>query len=154
MNRTGLAYRKTAAEAASGLGLLISLYDTLAGNMRRAAQAQRANDIEMRSSEVRHAILVVGYLEDWVNQGPGGPLAQELIALYASIRRNLIEAEIKQSAEIFEKQMNRVLEVRKHWQSIELRADPSSSEEQRRTIQMPPSYSAPQIEQLSGSWSA
>ena len=54
MNRTDLAYRRTAAEAASGLGLLIALFDTLAGDLRRAAEAQRANDIERRSREARH----------------------------------------------------------------------------------------------------
>ena len=51
MNRTDLAYRRTAAEAASGLGLLISLFDTLAGNLRRAGKAQREDDIERRCRE-------------------------------------------------------------------------------------------------------
>jgi hypothetical protein len=42
MTPTDLAYRKTAVEGASGMGLLIALYDTLAGDLRRAAAAQRA----------------------------------------------------------------------------------------------------------------
>ena len=56
MNRTDLAYRKTAVEGASGFGLLIALYDTLAGNLRRAAAAQRRNDLEDRCHEVKHAL--------------------------------------------------------------------------------------------------
>jgi hypothetical protein len=48
MNRTDVTYRKTAAEGASGFGLLIALYDTLAGDLRRAAEAERSNDIEQR----------------------------------------------------------------------------------------------------------
>jgi flagellar biosynthetic protein FliS len=154
MNRTDLAYRRTAAEAASGLALLISLYDTLAGDLRRSAEAQRANDIEWRCREVRHAVLVIGYLEDWVNKGTGGPLAQELTAFYGSLRRKLIEAEVKQSAEIFEQQMSRVLEVRESWQNVEVRNEPSGPEVLRPPIPMPADYPAPRIERLGGSWSA
>ncbi len=154
MNRTDLAYRRTAAEASSGLGLLISLYDTLAGDLRRAAEAQRTDDIEARCREARHAILIIGYLEDWINKGPGGPLAQELSSLYASLRRNVIDAEARQSAEILEQQMKRVLEVREHWQSVELRNEPSGPEVLRAPIPMPPTYPAPPIERMGGSWSA
>jgi flagellin-specific chaperone FliS len=46
MSPTEMAYRKTAVGGASGFGLLIALYDTLAGDLRRAADAERANDIE------------------------------------------------------------------------------------------------------------
>jgi flagellar protein FliS len=154
MNRTDLAYRRTAAEAASGLALLISLYDTLAGDLRRAAEAQRTNDIERRGREVHHAVLVVGYLEDWVNKGTGGLLAQELTAFYGSLRRKLIDAEARQSAEIFEQQMNRVLELRKSWQSVEVRNEPSGPEVLRPPIPIPAGYPTPRPERLRGSWSA
>jgi flagellar biosynthetic protein FliS len=154
MNRTDLAYRRTAAEAASGLGLLISLFDTLAGNLRRAGKAQREDDIERRCREVRHALLVIGHLENWVEQGTGGVLAQELAAFYSSLRRKVIEAEAANSAEILEKQMFRVLELREHWQQIELRNEPSGPEILRPVIQMPARYPAPQIQGLRGNWSA
>ena len=154
MNRTDLAYRRTAAEAASGLGLLISLFDTLAGNLRRAGKAQREDDIERRCREVRHALLVIGHLENWVEQGTGGVLAQERAAFYSSLRRKVIEAEAANSAEILEKQMFRVLELREHWQQIELRNEPSGPEILRPVIQMPARYPAPQIQGLRGNWSA
>lgn len=154
MNRTDLAYRRTAAEAASGLGLLISLYDTLAGDLRRAAGAQRENDIERRGREVRHAILVIGFLEDWVNKGTGGTLARELTALYGSLRRSLIDAEVTQSAEIFEQQMSRVLEIREYWQNVEVRNEPSGPEVLRPPIPLAPGYPAHQIEGLRSNWSA
>lgn len=154
MTRTDLAYRKTAAEAASGLGLLISLYDTLAGDLRRATEAQRANNIEARCREVRHGLLIVGYLEDWVARGPGGQLGQELTNFYASLRRNLVVAEAKQSAAMLEKEMKKVLELREHWQSVELRSEPSGPEVLRPPIPMPASYVSTQADNLGGSWSA
>ncbi len=67
MTPTELSYRKTATEGASGFGLLIGLFDTLAGNLRRAAEAQRANDMEKRCGEANHALLVIGHLENWID---------------------------------------------------------------------------------------
>jgi flagellar biosynthetic protein FliS len=154
MIQTDLAYRRNAAESASGLGLLISLFDTLAGDLRRAAEAQRENDIERRCREVRHALIIVGHLESWVDQGTGGVLAQELLDFYAMLRRKLILAQAGKSAEKLEELMASVLHLREQWQQIELRTEPSGPEVLRPVIQMPTSYPSPQIEGLHGNWSA
>jgi flagellar biosynthetic protein FliS len=119
VTRTDLAYRKTAVEGASGFGLLIALFDTLAGNLQRAAEAERANEIETRSREVNHAFLVIGHLEDWVRRGAGGPLADQLIVFYANLRRSLIQAQIKRSAESLEQQMAEILKLRRSWQQAD-----------------------------------
>jgi flagellar protein FliS len=132
----------------------MSLYDTLAGDLRRAAEAQRANDIERRGREVRHAILVIGFLEDWLSKGMAGALAQELTALYGSLRRSLIDGEVNQSAEIFEQQMNRVLEIREYWQNLELRNEPSGPEVLRPPILIAPGYPALHTEGMRSNWSA
>ncbi len=119
MSPTEMAYRKTGVEGTSGLSLLIALYDTLAGDLRRAAAAERANDIGKRCKELNHAVVVIGYLEHWLAQGSGGELADQLAHMYASLRRKLIEAQAKRSAEILEEQMALVLEVREAWQTVE-----------------------------------
>ena len=154
MIQTDLAYRRTAAESGTGLGLLISLFDTLAGDLRRAAEAQREDDIDRRCREVRHALLVIGHLESWVDRGTGGVLAQELIDFYAMLRRNLIVAQARKSAEILERLMSSVLELREHWQQVELRTEPSGPEVLRPAIQIPAGYPAPQVERMRGEWSA
>ncbi len=122
MNRTDLSYRKTAAEGASGFGLLIALYDTLAGDLRRAAEAERASDIAQRCREVNHALLVIAHLEEWVHQGPGGELTNQLSAFYSSLRRELLEAQVRRSARHLELQMKKVLELREMWQQFDLRS--------------------------------
>ena len=85
MNPT-LFYRKAATEGASGFGLLVGLFDTLAGDLRRAAEAQRARDIEKRCKEGNHALLVIGHLEDWVNHGEAeiGPATHRLLCVVAA----------------------------------------------------------------------
>ncbi len=122
MNATETAYRKTAVEGTSGFGLLIALYDTLAGDLRRAAQAQRRNDIQTRCREINHALLVIGYLEDWIDRESEGVLSQKLAMLYKGLRKILIEAQVKQSAEMIEQQMELILEIRGTWQELEMRA--------------------------------
>jgi flagellar protein FliS len=119
MQSTELYYRKSASDGASGFGLLIMLYDTLAGNLRRAADAERSNNLEQRCLEVNHAFLVIAYLEDAIAQASGGELAQRLVYLYSSMRRKLIEAQGKRSPEILEQQMAKVLAIRESWQTME-----------------------------------
>jgi flagellar protein FliS len=119
MQSTELSYRKSAAEGASGFGLMIALYDTLAGNLRRAADAERSNNLEKRCLEVNHALLVIGYLEDAMERASRGDLTKQLVTLYSSLRRKLIEAQAKRSPEILEEQMERVLRLRESWQKME-----------------------------------
>lgn len=130
MSPTEMAYRKTAIGGASGFGLLVALYDTLAGDLRRAAEAERSNDLEKRTKELNHALLVVAYLEEYVERGSGGKLADHLVALYKSLRRKMIEAQVKRSAEILEEQMAQVLKIREVWQRFELGSSPSKQEAQ------------------------
>src|SRR5579863_3132875 len=120
MTHTDLAYRKTAVEGASGFGQLIALYDTLAGDLRRAAAAQRAGDLECRAKELKHALVVVGFLENWV-EPESGDLARMLVAFYENLRRRVIEAQARQSAEILEELMAKALQIREIWQKLDLR---------------------------------
>ncbi len=128
MSPMELAYRKLAA-GTSGFGLLIALYDTLAGDLRRAAEAQRCNNIEKRCREMNHALLVIGFLEDRLARGSGGALADQLTAFYRSLRRKLIEAQAKRSVELIEQQMALVLEIRGQWQAKEFKCELSSEPE-------------------------
>lgn len=154
MTPMDLAYRKTAVQGASGLGLLIALYDTLAGDLRRAAEAQRRVDLEDRSRELKHALLVVAALENWI-EADSGELAKQLVAFYARLRRNILEAQAKQSAEMLEHEMTEIIRIREMWQGLDLRNTSAGPEilpperEQR--------YSVPlrmQMEHTQLSWSA
>src|SRR5271163_1038069 len=99
MNTTDLIYRRSAAQGASGLSLLIALYDTLAGDLRRAAAAQRAGDLEKRTQELKHALMVVACLENWT-EPESGELAQKLLRFYAKVRHTVMQAQARQSAEL------------------------------------------------------
>lgn len=126
MSPSEFAYRKVAAaSSASGIGSLIALYDTLAGNLRRAADAERNNDLGQRANELNHALMVIAFLEDQIDRGPGGELAEQLTALYRGMRRRVVLAQAKRSPEMLENEMAEVLKIRETWQQIEMRGEPA-----------------------------
>jgi flagellar biosynthetic protein FliS len=153
MNATEQTYRKTAADGASGFGLLIALFDTLAGNLRRAAESQRRDDIQQRTDEIKHALLVISYLDDWIDRKKGGELADKLIAFYATMRKKLLVAQAKQSPEMLEEQMNLVLAIRGTWQELEERAASAMEASASASEQLYPG-SKPDPETAIFSWSA
>jgi flagellar secretion chaperone FliS len=127
MNSTDLTYRRTAVEGASGFGLMIALYDTLVGDLRRGAAAQRASDLEKRAKELKHALLVVGFLQNWVD-AEDGELAQKMIAFYSKIRKGIIAAQGRQSAEMLEGLMAEALDLRRIWQQMDVRGTSPGAE--------------------------
>ncbi len=118
-SQTELSYRKSAIEGASSIGLIIALFDTLAGDLRRAAAAIRKNDIEQRCKELDHASLVVGQLESWVDLEKGGDSAQTLGQFYGHLRSQMMEASVSQSAAVLDAQIEMILHVRSAWQKLD-----------------------------------
>jgi len=118
-----LSYRRSAVAGASWIGLVIALYDTLSGNLRRSAAAIRNKNIEARCAEVNHAMLVLGQLESMSNgqSGQGNDeLANSLSVFYSYLRARMMEASIEQSAALMEAQIELVLQVRSAWQQRDL----------------------------------
>jgi flagellar protein FliS len=113
---TELSYRRSAIEGASPIGLVIALYDTLWGNLRRAAEALHNNDIELRCKELNHGFLVLGQLEGWIAPQNGGDLAESLTQFYRYLRAKMMEASVNQSAKTLDDLMELILHVRSAWQ--------------------------------------
>jgi flagellar protein FliS len=119
LSETGLSYRRSAIEGASPIGLIIALFDTLAGDLRRAADAIRKNDIETRCKELNHAALVLGRLQSWVDLENGGESAQTLSRFYAYLRAKMMEASEAKSATLLETQIDMILHVRSAWHLLD-----------------------------------
>jgi flagellar protein FliS len=116
---TELSYRKSAIEGATTIGLMIALFDTLVGDLRRAAAALRLNDIETRCRESNHAALVISQLESWVDLKNGGESAQNLSRFYAYLRAKMLEAAGTKSPKLLETQIDMILHVRSAWQQLD-----------------------------------
>jgi flagellar protein FliS len=119
LTETGMSYRRSAVEGASTIGLMIALFDTLVGDLRRAATAMRANDIDTRCRELNHAALVLGQLENWIDLKNGGDSAQTLSRFYAYLRSKMMEAAVSKSPKLLEVQIEMILHVRSAWQQLD-----------------------------------
>jgi flagellar protein FliS len=120
LSESELSYRRSAIEGASPIGLMIALFDTLAGDLRRAAFALRNNDIETRCRELNHATLVLGQLNEWIDPENGGESAQVLSRFYAYLRSKMMEAAITKSAKLLEAQIDMIGHVRSAWQKLDV----------------------------------
>jgi flagellar protein FliS len=120
LSETELSYRRSAIEGASIIGLMIVLFDTLVGDLRRAAAALRNNDIETRCAELNHAALVLGQLNEWVDLENGGESARTLDRFYAYLRAKMMEAAVTKSAALLETQIDMISHVRSAWQKLDV----------------------------------
>jgi flagellar protein FliS len=120
MSTTEKSYTLAAIESASPIGLMVVLFDTLAGDLRRAAAALDQNDIETRCKELNHAVLVIGQLDSWVDLDKGGESARNLTGFYAYLRAKMMEAAVSKSAQPLEAPIQMILQVSAAWQKLDV----------------------------------
>jgi flagellar protein FliS len=146
---TDIAYRKSSIAGASPIGLILVLFDTLAGDLRRASIAISQNDIETRCKELNHATLVISRLESWIDLKSGGESAQNLFNFYAYVRAKMMEAAATKSATVLNAQIEMILQVRSAWQQLDASTPLSPEikvaalEEQATTAYLPASMETP-----------
>ena len=114
-----LTYREAAVAGASPVRLVILLYEQAIEDLRRALAAQNSGAIEVRTREINHAILVLGYLEATLDKEQGGRVAENLKLFYEQLRAGLTEAQARQSPSLLEKQISLLMEVRDGWLGAE-----------------------------------
>jgi len=120
----GLSYREAAVGGASPLRLVILLYEQAIEDLRRAVAAQARGDIEGRSREINHALLVIGHLHATLDTEQGGKVASNLALFYEQLRTGLIEAQCRQSADAIEQQMAHLMQVHEAWCEVEQSTTP------------------------------
>jgi flagellar protein FliS len=123
---SSLAYRRAALQHASTVGLVIALYDTLVGNLRRAAAAIERNDIQTRCAELVHGFNVLQQLELMVDIENGGETAVRLRRFYSLLRKQMLNAQFKLSPAILYEQVDALITVRTAWQKVDARGTRSA----------------------------
>jgi flagellar protein FliS len=113
------AYRETAARAASPVGRVILLYEQAIQDLGGALSAMAAQDVEQRTRQLSHALIVVGQLQACLDLDRGGEVARNLDRFYDVVRSRILEAQISSSAAILREQMDLLLSVRSAWIEVE-----------------------------------
>ena len=117
------AYRLTAGHSATPVRLVIMLYEQIIKDLQRALTAIGKHDVESRTREIGHALLVLGQLQGTIDHERGGEVARNLDRFYFLLRANLIESQFKVAPHLLQKQIRSLLELREAW----LEAEPASA---------------------------
>lgn len=125
MTTPRIAYRENAARGATGVRLVILLYEQLIQDLTRAAQAIKQNDIELRTKCLNHAVLVIGYLQSPLDFERGGKVAKDLDRFYNSLRQDLVQVQFFPSKVGIDQRITDLLTLRDAWIEVE-RAEKSS----------------------------
>ncbi len=117
-----LAYRRAAAQQASIVGLVIALYDTLAGDLQRASLAMQQGNLEQRGEQLKHGFSVLTQLATLVDNEHGGQTAMNLQRFYEHMRQEMMRAQFAQDPAILDRTCALVLDVREAWQEVDARS--------------------------------
>ena len=147
------AYRRSAAQVASPVGLVVLLYDAVLDSLHRALRALGNHDVEQRTADLNHAITVVGELQASLDFQQGGEVAQHLQHFYTIARGKIIEANIKASKELLHQRAGEFASLRDALQQAERSSDADSTEP-RTTPNTIPTYPTPLSDEVTAShWS-
>ena len=89
------AYRRTAVQSSSPLGLVVMLYDGAIKYMLEAREAIARNDVLARTTAVSRALAIIAELQNTLNVKEGGEVARELDRLYSYMSTRLLDVTAK-----------------------------------------------------------
>lgn len=112
-------YRKNAVNGASPVQLVIMLYDGALRFMEAGKAGILAKDLDRQNHNLQRAQRIVLELMATLNAESGGEIAQNLMALYAFVLEQLIEANVNDSTEPIEVAMRTMSGLRESWVAIE-----------------------------------
>ncbi len=127
------AYRKATLESASGVELIVALYDGLIRFLGNAADAASRGDVPARREGARKALDILVHLQATLRPDIGGRPAEVLAEFYASIFANILRASQAASPGEFHHAISCVRTVRDAWQQVA--ADPKVAAIMPRDLQ-------------------
>jgi flagellar secretion chaperone FliS len=108
-------YQDSAIRGATPIELVIALYDSAIEDMRRAFAAMKRSDMEVRGSEISHALMILQQLQGTLDFEHGGNAARQFEQFYNLVRAKLLEAQLRGSPELMQQQIRYMSEVRDCW---------------------------------------
>ena len=112
------AYRNATLESASGVELIVALYDGLIRFLGRAAEACTRGDIPGRRENARKSLDILVHLQATLRPDVGGRPAEVLAEFYAAIFANILRASQAASPGEFQHAIRCVRTVREAWQQV------------------------------------
>jgi flagellar protein FliS len=115
----GQAYRRLAAQSVSQLHLVVALYEQVIADLKRALAAHEHGQIEARTHEIDHALVVIGYLQGTLDLERGGDVARNLEQFYNLLRASLLRTNNRSFSTVMDKQISNLLMLRQAWAQLD-----------------------------------
>jgi flagellar secretion chaperone FliS len=144
-------YRSTDLDAGSPVRMVVTLYDQAIRDLTQAAKAIDSNEIELRTREINHALMVIGQLRGTLDFDRGGEVARNLERFYLLLQSKLVEAQAKASKTLLHEQISLLLMVRDAWMEVD-RAETVRPRGNPPVV--PDADKTPDEAQIHGNWNA
>jgi len=110
-----MSYQQQALAGATGVELIVALYDGLIRFLYRAMQCVEENDVHGRRVAVKKVLDILTYLQARLRPDLGGAVAASLADFYSTMFTMTLEASHFESKEQFEEVISLVRNVREAW---------------------------------------
>jgi flagellar protein FliS len=116
--RAAAAYRQTAVQSSSPLGLVVLLYDGALKHVVAAREAIRANDLRARRDHLSRTLAIVSELQSTLDVEKGGDIARSLDSLYTYITGRVLDVNLKKDATALDEVERLLGSLREAWAQI------------------------------------
>lgn len=120
------SYRQHALDGASGIDLVLALYDGMIRFLYAACEAVDRGDEDARRAAVKRAMDIVLHLQSRLRSDIGGKPAEALSEFYASIFAQMLQASQSASRQKFLHAIGCIRNVRDAWRQVAGEADPAT----------------------------
>ena len=110
-----MSYQQQVLAGATGVELIVALYDGLIRFLYRAMQCVEEKDVHGRRVAVKKALDILMYLQARLRPDVGGIVAASLADFYSTIFTMTLEASHLESKEQFQEVISFVRNVRESW---------------------------------------
>jgi len=114
------SYREAAVQGASPVELAIRLYEQMIEDLRQVSNAIEKGDIRLRTNRIRHALLVLGYLQSALDFERGGKVAKDLDHFYDVLRGNLVQLQFHPSRRGAAQLITDLVLIREAWIEVDV----------------------------------
>jgi flagellar protein FliS len=143
-----MSYQQQALAGATGVELIVALYDGLIRFLYRAMQCVEENDVHGRRVAVKKAIDILMYLQARLRPDIGGTVAASLADFYSTMFTMTLEASHLESKEQFLEVISFVRNVREAW--VVVARDPEAGRVLPRELRTREETFLPRLEPVSG----
>jgi flagellar protein FliS len=139
-----MSYQSESLTGATGVELVVALYDGAIRFLYRAVQCVEEDDLRGRRVAVKKVLDILMYLQARLRPDLGGSVAVSLADFYATMFTMTLEASHLESKEQFEEVIGFVRNVREAW--VEVARDPEAGRVLPRELRTREERFVPQAE--------